>query len=175
MEDRVTLLEKETKKEEKAAPAPEAKPKKQVRTEPKNVDRSSAIEKPNYDFIEELSEEEQKVIYKIEKDKPQKTKKKKNTRLRLALFSLVTCVCLSFGIYNIVDYFNVTNELNAVTEQYYLSLGNYLSKLATLDTASNYRELFETYPETPSLPSSVAKSSNWFDRICDFLARLFGG
>ena len=177
------LAEPEVKKEPIHANAfssktyPEAAEKIEPATaiEPKPRQASSIIEKPNYDFIEELSPEEEKKVYKIEKEQ---AKSKPNTfgkKLRAALFSLVVAVCGIWGIVNVVSITNLEAEIAAVNEVYQLNLVNYLSKLGTLDTASNYNDLFETYPVTPNPPSQVAQSSNWFDRFCNFIGGLFGG
>ena len=141
----------------------------------KNENFSSIIEKPNYDYIEELTPEEEQKVYKIEKEKQTAKPKYARKRLRIALFSLVLSVCSIWGIINIISISNLQSQISAVTETYQLNLFNYLSKLATLDTASNYNELFPTYPEAQNPPASVEKSSNWFDRFCDFIAGLFGG
>ncbi len=143
--------------------------------ETKKEQVSSVIEKPNYDFIEELTPEEEQKVYKIEKEKVQEKPKMFGKRLRLALFSLVFAVCSIWGITNIISISNLQSEISAVNEVYQLNLANYLSKLGTLDTASNYNELFPTYPEAQNPPASVEKTSNWFDRICDFIAGIFGG
>ena len=137
---------------------------------------SENIIKPNYDFIEELTEEEQQKVYKIGRQKQEsKSASKLATRLKMAVFSLVISVCTIWGIVNLVDIASLNNQIAGVSEIYELNLASYLSKLATLDTASNYNELFPTYPNEPSSPSQIAASNNWFNRICDFISGLFGG
>lgn len=135
----------------------------------------SVIEKPNYDFIEELTLEEEKKVYKVERGEEKPKPKLFSKRLRLALFSLVSMVCLIWGIVNVVEITNLQDQINMATQEYQLNLGNYLMKLGTLDTASSYNELFETTPAELVPPSSISHSSNWFDRICNFIAGLFGG
>lgn len=156
---------------ETAEPEVEKKP----QVEPQQEQSSSVIEKPNYDFIEELSPEEEKKVYKIERGEEKPKSQTFRKRLRLTLFSLVSMVCLVWGIVNVIEITNLQGQINMATQEYQLNLGNYLAKLGTLDTASSYNELFETTPEELLPPSSVAKSSNWFDRICNFIAGLFGG
>ena len=181
-ESNVALAEPEVKKETIKANAfssktyqeqATAQPQPVAETKPKHM--TSIIEKPNYDFIESLTPDEEKKIYKIEKEQE---KAKPNTfgkRLRAILFSLVVAVCGIWGIANVVSITNLESEITAVNEVYQLNLINYLSKLGTLDSASNYNDLFETHPVKPNSPSQIASSSNWFDRICNFIAGLFGG
>ena len=151
------------------------KPEKHEIEEKKDVQSSSIIEKPNYDFIENLSPEEEQKIYKIEKEEAKDKPRHAPKRLRALILGLVLSVCSIWGIYNIVTITNLQAEIEAANELYQLNLANYLSKLGSLDSASNYNELFETFPEAHNPPASVEKSSNWFDRICDFIAGLFGG
>ncbi len=181
-ESNVAIAEPETKKEVRKVNAFSSKayqktevdePKAKLDIKPKQT--SSIIEKPNYDFIESLSPEEEKKVYKIEKEKPEPKSNTLGKRLRAVIFSLVVAVCGVWGIVNVVSISNLESEIAAVNEVYQLNLINYLSKLGTLDSASNYNDLFETYPVKPSTPSQVATASNWFDRICNFIAGLFGG
>ncbi len=179
-ESNTALAEPEVKKETIKANAFSSKTyEQQIVDEPQTSTKpqqtSSVIEKPNYDFIETLSPEEEKKIYKIEKEEAKSKPRTFGKKLRAALFSLVVAVCGVWGIVNVVSITNLESEIAAVNEVYQLNLINYLSKLGTLDTASNYNDLFETYPVTPSNPSQISPSSNWFDRICNFIAGLFGG
>ena len=136
---------------------------------------SQIIEKPNYDFIESLSAEEEAKVYKLEKEKAKPQPKKRLKKLRTALFSLVIAVCSIWGIYNVATITTLNNSIASLTATYELNLANYLFKLGTLDAASNYNDLFETYSVEQVPPAQVAKSSNWFDRICNFIAGIFGG
>lgn len=135
----------------------------------------SIIEKPNYDFIEELTPEEQQKVYKVTREQQEAKPNKFSKRLRIALFGLVSTVCLIIGIVNVVEITNLQGQIGSATQEYQLNLANYLTKLGTLDTASSYNELFETTPSQPLPPSSMPKLSNWFDRICNFIAGIFGG
>lgn len=186
--EEIVLLEKETAPapavEPTATPATQPAPEPvkeqtqkavQATPKPRASQKSLVIEKPNYDFIESLSPEEEKKVYKIDRKRAEEKPSTFAKRLRTALFALVVGVCSIWGIINIVDIANLQSEISAVSEQYKINLANYLLKLGTIDSANSYNELFETYPETPSAPSSIAKQSNWFDRLCNFIARLFGG
>lgn len=190
MEDKL-LLEKELEKQETITQTPEEKPEpKQAQPKPRQREKSafsrdsfkqqsqssSTIEKPNYDFIEELTPEEEKKVYKIERQKEEEKPKPKIKKLRLAIFSILTCICLIWGIYNVVEITNLQGQINEATQEYYqLNIPNYLAKLGTLDAASSYNDLFDTVPVDPVPPTTISKISNFFDRICNFIARLFGG
>lgn len=135
----------------------------------------SVVEKPNYDFMETLTPEEEKVVYHIGKETSAKKPTSFGKRLRVALFSLVLMVGSVWGLVNVVTITNLQADISIASELYQLNLANYLAKLGTLDSASSYDELFETYPVEPEIPTQIAKSSNWFDRLCNFIAGLFGG
>lgn len=129
---------------------------------------SSVIEKPNYDFIEPLSESQQKKIFKVERSKRKKATSPLLKKISIAVFVLLVGVLGSWTVYNAV-------ELSNVAVQYNLKLDQYLMKLGTLDSASSTNDLFETYPTEDKGASSIEKQSNWFDRFCNFIARFFGG
>lgn len=137
--------------------------------------KSLIVEKPNYDFIEQLTPEEEEKVYKIEKDKPKPKSSSFGKKLRAALFALIVSVCGVWGIVNIVEITNLESQIAATSTEYNLSLEKYLWYLSQLDQASAKNDLFDTYPSTLQAPSSIEKQSNWFDRLCNFIARLFGG
>lgn len=143
------------------------------------AESSSIVEKPNYDFIEPLTSEEAEKIYKIEKQEKAEGKSSKfGKRLRIALFSLVMAVCGIWGIANIVNINTVKSELDSLSNIYYnINLPSYLRNLAQLDAVNqdNMENLFQTIPEEAQPPTQIEAKSNWFDRLCEFLAGLFGG
>lgn len=140
---------------------------------------SSIIEKPNYDFIEPLSEQEQQKVYKIEHNiKQEKKVYTFGKRMRTVLFSVVLLVCGIWGISNVVNINSVKAEYDALSNVYYnINLPNYLKNLTQLDAVNkdNMENLFPTIPEESTKPTSIEKKTNWFDRVCEFLAGLFGG
>lgn len=140
---------------------------------------SSIIEKPNYDFIEPLTSEQEERIFKIEREKKTDTKPKFNgKRMRIAIFSILLAVFGVWGIVNVAKIDLLQQSYNALYEQYYnINLPNYLKNLGQLDAVnqSNMDNLFETIPEETVPPATIDKKSNWFDRICEFLVGLFGG
>ncbi len=135
----------------------------------KAVESSSVIETPNYDFIEPLSEQQEQKIFKIRKENKEKSKASPLLKkLKIIVFSLLFAVLGSWTVYNAVELSNVVTEYN-------LKLDQYLIKLGTLDSASGMNDLFPTYPEEENEASSIGKKSNWFDRLCNFIAGIFGG
>lgn len=125
---------------------------------------STVIEKPNYDFIEPLSESQQKKIFKVERAKRKKATSPLLKKISIAVFVLLVGVLGSWTIYNAVE-----------ISQYNLRLDTYLMKLGTMDSASSMNDMFETYPVENKGASSIEEQSNWFDRFCNFIARFFGG
>lgn len=144
-------------------------------TEPKS---SIIIEKPNYDFIEPLSEAESQKIFKISrKEKSQQKNKSFGKKLRIALFSIILGTCGVWGITNTILINKYQAELNFVTQEYIVNLPKYLQNLANLDAVNknNMENLFPLIPEEEVKPTTIVKQTNWFDRICEFLVGLFGG
>ena len=132
-------------------------------------ENSSVIEKPNYDFIEPLSQEQEEKIFVVEKQKePKKKFSPVLKKIKIAIFILLVGVLGSWTIYNAVELSNVVTEYN-------LKLDQYLLKLGTLDSASSMNDLFPTYPEEKNPASGIEKESNWFDRFCNFIGGIFGG
>ena len=129
---------------------------------------TSVVETPNYDFIEPLNEEQEKKIFKIEHSEKKKAVSPLLKRLKIIAFALIFGVLGAWTIYNGVNLSQISNEYNLKLEQY-------LFKLGTLDSASGANDLFPTYPEEENSASSVAPKSNWFDRLCNFIAGIFGG
>ena len=127
--------------------------------------------------MQEISPEKKKQIYKIEKTVPE-TRSKPFTfskRLKFILFSIAFVIggafCLSSGI----QLLDATNALTAAQTQYEISLAQLIKKMSKIDSGNNLLELIETYPNELMEPSSIAESSNWFDKICNFISGLFGG
>ena len=60
-------------------------------------------------------------------------------------------------------------------DTYDLNLRTYLSNINKLNITNQGLEFLETYPEELNAPSDIGKSSNWFDRLANFIAGLFGG
>ena len=153
------LKEKETLIEEQFQ---ESEP---VKEEEQQVSQN-VIEKPNYDFIEE------KKVLKLSKKKTEKKKSKKLASLVLACTlgaSAIVCVA------NTVVLENLSSSLTQIEETYNFNLASYLKKIYNLDVTKKNMEMIETYPEELLDAGDLGEKSNWFDRICNFIAGLFGG
>lgn len=133
-----------------------------------DLSSSASVVTPNYDFIEELPPEEDKKVVKIEKTKKESKASPLLKKLKLIACALIFCLLMSWNVYNGIELGNLSTE-------YDLKLGQYVSKLATLDSASSADDIFPTYPEENIGASNISPRSNWFDRLCDFMAKLFGG
>lgn len=149
---------------------------KQFKAESKKKERA-VVETPNYDFIKEISPEKRKKIYKIEKTQTQTNAKPFtfSKKLKFILFSIVFIIGGAFCISSGVQLLDASNALNAAQTQYEISLSQLIKKMSKIDSGNNLLELIETYPTELLEPSSIAESSNWFDKICNFISGLFGG
>ncbi len=138
----------------------------------KNVESksSSVIEKPNYDFIETLSNKEREKVFVFSEEKPENKPKVKKIKFKYLIISLLFAL---FGVWGIVN----IATLDSLTNQYSINLATYLNNLHNLDATNsqNMENLFETIPDESLPPSTIGEKSNWFDRFCNFLAGLFGG
>lgn len=138
---------------------------------------AQVIEKPNYDYMETLSEKQRKKIFVVKKEKSSTDAKPKKSRFKLAICSILFAIFGVWGIVNITTINSVSAQIAEVSTQYELNLFNYLKNLISLDATNseNMKNLFETIPEEENAPTEIEKESNWFDRICNFLGGLFGG
>lgn len=180
-EETTLLLEKETE-QEKAKDV--AKVKIQSKKEKEHLkdlfddkkERKDIIETPNYDKIEELSPEKRKRIFKIKKDKEEEKKKFKiNSKLKLIIVGIAICVLSAFCITTSIEISNTSQNLQQIESQYDASLGSLIQKINSTEAGNKALDLFETFPEEDLSANSFYQSSNWFDRLCNFLSNLFGG
>ena len=118
------------------------------------------IEKPNYDFIAKSNK----------KEKPRRKGKLKTIVLACAL-AICSVLCVSGAV--MCDQLN-DNYLE-LQDTYDLNLRTYLSNINKLNITNQGLEFLETYPEELNAPSDIGKTSNWFDRLANFIAGLFGG
>ena len=131
------------------------------------------IEKPNYDLIET-----NKKVLKLSKKQEQKLQtkpRKRGKKFKIALtvgLAISAILCLT----NITLLDNYSNTLsNLETEFYEVNLPKYLKNIANLDTTQKSMEFLETYPEEMNDAGDLGEKSNWFDKFCNFISRLFGG
>lgn len=140
-------------------------------------ENSQIIEKPNYDFVETLSDTQREKIFKVEKQEEVKPQTKPK-RLKVAIISILFAIFGVWGLVNVAQIDNLGSQITQVAKEYYeINLPKYLKNLTTLDAtnSSNMENLFQTIPDEDTSPSEILKKSNWFDRFCNFIAGLFGG
>lgn len=138
---------------------------------------SSVIEKPNYDFVEELSESQKQKVYKISAEEKAPAPKPQVSKIAKFVLPILIAIFGVWGVVNIAQIDHVAGEIEQVTSDYELNLISYLKNLTSLDATNseNMENLFETIPDESVPPEEVGEQSNWFDRICNFLGGLFGG
>lgn len=149
----------------------------QTFVEQETSEESSVIEKPNYDMIEELSEEEREKVYVIDKDDAEPQQDKKKFSFKKIVISILFGIFGIWGIVNITQIDLISSQVADASSQYSMNLANYLNNLRNLDATNseNMQTLFETIPDQEIKASGIEKQSNWFDRFCNFLGGLFGG
>ena len=126
------------------------------------------IEKPNYDLIEE----NKKIVKLRKKAKTKSINKKKLAGIALACtLGVSAIVCVT----NVVIIDNLNSSFVQIDETYNLNLAQYLKNLYNLDTTKKGMDIIETYPEEKNEAGDLGQHSNWFDKICSFIAGLFGG
>ena len=130
------------------------------------------IEKPNYDLLEE-----NKKFVKLTR----KSNEKKKSSKKLSSKAAGIMLACALGASSVVCIANVAliDQMSAsyfeIGETYKVNLAKYLRKISNLDATKKSMEFLETYPEDILDAGDVGKFSNWFDRLCNFIAGLFGG
>ena len=115
------------------------------------------IEKPNYDFIAKSN------------------KKEKKGRLKTIVLACALAICSVLCVSGAVMCDQLNDNYLELQDTYDLNLRTYLSNINKLNITNQGLEFLETYPEELNAPSDIGKTSNWFDRIANFIAGLFGG
>lgn len=165
-------------------------------------EQENAVEQPiisettDLEFVK-LMEESQKVEIdtkainlEIEKTLP---KQKKNYSFRIKLVAGVYCILVAlFGgwvIGNAIDIAQTNSylyETTARTTEINNNIVDIIGDLTKLDSVSGDPEddtivvkiitqEIDTKPEPITEPTEYEKTSNWFDVICNWIAKLFGG
>ena len=116
------------------------------------------IEKPNYDFIAKSNKKE-----------------KKKGKLKTIVLACALAVCSVLCVSGAVMCDQLNNNYLELQDTYDLNLRSYLSNINKLNITNQGLEFLETYPEELNTPSSIGETTNWFDRIANFIAGLFGG
>lgn len=137
---------------------------------------SQVIEKPNYDLIETLPEEQHEKIFKVEKEEEKKAQVKFG-KLKWIVLSVLLAIFGVWGIVNISTLDSLSSQVASVESTYSLNLIKYTNKLIALDGASaeNMENLLPTIPDQQTEGSEIGQQTNWFDRVCNFIGGLFGG
>ncbi len=143
-------------------------PKQQIE-EPENETKSeNIIEKPNYDLIEENP----KVVKISTKKKSQKRLTKRAAAIALSLALGATGI---ITVANVIVIDQMQSSFSEIESTYNLKLRKYLQNITELDGTKMGSEVIETYPDETKSAGDLGTKSNWFDRLCNFIARLFGG
>lgn len=149
-----------------------------IEQEPESKD-SLVVETPNYDFIETLTDEQRKKIFKIEREDQDDSSsvKPKKSKFKMIILSILFAIFGVWGIVNITTLDSLNGQISEITTEYNMNLITYLNNLHNLDAtnAENMENLFETIPVENQRPNVIDEQSNWFDRFCNFIAGLFGG
>ena len=116
------------------------------------------IEKPNYDFIAKSNKKE-----------------KKKGKLKTIVLACALAICSVLCVSGAVMCDQLNDNYLELQDTYDLNLRTYLSNINKLNITNQGLEFLETYPEELNAPSDIGKSSNWFDRLANFIAGLFGG
>lgn len=116
------------------------------------------IEKPNYDFIAKSNKKE-----------------KKKGKLKTIVLACALAICSVLCVSGAVMCDQLNDNYLELQDTYDLNLRTYLSNINKLNITNQGLEFLETYPEELNAPSDIGKTSNWFDRIANFIAGLFGG
>lgn len=164
---RVEDFEKE--KEELIAHQYELQEELNQKEEKKQVSQN-IIEKPNYDLIEE-----NKKVIRLKRKTNSITKKKPNKKLASIILACALGAGAIIAVTNCVIIENMNSSYIQIDETYKLNLSKYLKNINKIDQAQQGMEFIETYPEDLLDAGDIGKKTNWFDRICNFIAGLFGG
>lgn len=130
----------------------------------------SIIEKPNYDLLEE-----NKKIVKLKKNSKESKKKKVSKKFAGIAIALTLAMSGIICVVNTILIDNYSAQFFEIEDKYNFNLLTYLRNIYNLDTTKESMELFDTYPEEILEAGEQSQQTNWFDRICNFFGKLFGG
>ena len=155
-----------------------------------NIEPEKEVEKeietedqPEYE--ENVAQEEnrlqrKKIVYENQK------KPSIKLRLKLAICAVaLVLTCLGgWAIYNAVEIKTLTGEAQAKNAEYNISVMKVIRTTSKLDDLTNPNSItnldelesaniVQMIPKEKSLPKTIEKQSNWFDRVCNWLSNLF--
>lgn len=180
MEKETLLLEKKVEKT-KEKEVIEISPKREIKRDSINLfsikqQVAEIVEKPNFDKIQELTPEKRNKIFKLKKEKKESAPTKRtSSKLKIIVLGILISLFGSFFISNTVNIIKTSQAIQDTQSSYSASLFDLMQKISSTESGNRILDLFETYPDQNLPANTIYKSSNWYDRLCDFLAGLFGG
>ncbi len=171
-------------------PKVEEKIEKQVDVEPEQkieskIDFSKTIEEILEEDIEEKQQE--KINESTQRLNRGKTHVNLKTRFKIITFGFcaVLACFMGWSIYNAVEIKTLTAEMEQANKAYSVNVINYISNISKADDLTNPDSIFdleklseaEVVPLQPSAlekPVEYSVKSNWFDRFCNWLGKIFG-
>ncbi len=148
----------------------EVKSQNQIMQSERETKSSLIIEKPNYELMEELPKRKKKVLSIREN----KTTHKPKLKLKYAILGVTLGLFIGISISNTVMISALEQSYIEATEKYELNLAQLIQNVEKLDITSEGVDFIETYPDEGDV-GTIAEQTNWFDKICNFFSRLFGG
>ena len=174
-EENEEIIEKNVENEEKSIKEYE----KIIENDEKKIesDSSTIIEKPNYDMIDTLSDEQRTKVFEVKNDRRKLFTKPKRNMFKLVMLSILFALFGVWGIVNLAEIDSLNRNIAQVSTEYKVNLVSYLNNLHNLDAtnSNNMENLFETISEAGPGAPTLKEQSNWFDRFCNFIGGLFGG
>lgn len=130
----------------------------------------SVMETPNYDFIEASG------INSSDIKQKNKSKKRFRAKLSLITYSIIFLICSCWTISNAIELSNTARNISEIN--YHINEIQYLIKIEQLDNYNNGENpeivnIIEITPPALVEPTQIQPITNWFDRICAWLAGLF--
>lgn len=134
------------------------------------VESQNIIEKPNYDLIEEP-----KKVIRLRGRSAVKSERGKTKKLAGVLLACVLGASSIVTIANFTILDNLSSSISEIGKQYNIRFEKYMKDIANLDITKKNMEFLDTYPDELQPAGSLGQKTNWFDRLCSFIAGLFGG
>lgn len=160
--------------------------------EQKFAETDEKVEISNLDFINEIYNfpetkkniENKTEIKNIQTETKNNGKAKFRNRLIAIGYVIIIGICAGWVIGNSIAIHNQANALNFANTSYEVNVAKYVMKLSQLDgieieddtdSFSPITSAIELQPESLSQPHEETKTSNWFDKLCNWLSKLFRG
>lgn len=129
---------------------------------------------------EEKRLQRKKVVYENQK----KPSLKLRLKLAICAFALVLTCLGGWAIYNAVEIKTLTGEAQAKNAEYNINVMKVIKTTSKLDDLTNPNSItnldelesaniVQIIPKEKVSPKTIEKQSNWFDRLCNWLSKLF--